>query len=43
LLSVVLWGIPLALFGIWVVATSVVMLRRGAAAAAPDARAALAS
>jgi hypothetical protein len=43
LLSVILWGIPLALFGIWVVATSVVMLRRGAAAAAPDARAALAS
>ncbi len=32
LLSVVLWGIPLALFGMWVVATSVVMLRRGAAA-----------
>jgi hypothetical protein len=34
LLSVILWGIPLALFGIWVVATSVVMLRRGSVAAA---------
>ncbi len=32
LLSIVLWGIPLVLFGIWVVATSVVLLRRGAAA-----------
>jgi len=33
LLSVVLWGIPLALFGLWVVATSVAMLRRAEPAA----------
>jgi hypothetical protein len=42
LLSVVFWGIPLALFGIWVVATSVVMLRRGSVEAS-DPRPALAS
>ena len=44
LLSVILWGIPLALFGIWVVATSVVMLRRGSVEASdPRRRPALAS
>jgi hypothetical protein len=42
LLSVALWGIPLALFAIWIVATSAVMLRRGSVAA-PEARPALAS